>query len=55
MNIFGDGNRTADPAIWGDWIGCVNEVTHTEHADTLTVLKNIFRASGKIFRTIYSI
>ena len=46
MNIFGDGNQTADPAIWGEWIGCVNEVTHTEHADTLTVLQ-AFQAMGK--------
>jgi hypothetical protein len=36
--IWADGS-TGDPAIWGEWIGCIDEVTNTENADILTVLQ----------------
>jgi hypothetical protein len=47
MNIFGHGEGTADPAIWEDWIECVN-------ADNeLTTLK-AFQAVQKFVAMRYS-
>ena len=47
MNIFGDGNQTADPAIWVDWIECVNA------DDGLTIVE-AFKAVAKFVSMRYS-
>lgn len=47
MNIFGNGNQTADPAIWGDWIECINT------DDGLTIIA-AFQAVAKFVAMRYS-
>jgi len=46
MRTWGDGNQTADPAIWGEWIDSINEVIKVSDKDTLTELQ-AFQAMGK--------
>jgi hypothetical protein len=48
MNIFGNGHRTADPAIWEDWIECLNNNT------ALTVLE-AFQAARQFVEMRYAL
>jgi hypothetical protein len=48
MNIFGNGNRTADPAIWEDWIECLGT------NDAPTILE-VFQAAKKFVEMRYSL
>ncbi len=48
MGTWGDGNQTADPALWEDWIECVN-------TDDVLTIKEAYEAVARFVSMRYAL